>query len=212
MRIAFVSVALLATQIATAATPIDGWYSSLFGGLAYVPNNINKTYYGYTRNNASYENGYNAGGSLGFKNHPMRYEAEFTYISAQIDKFKINAIPQTGISGYSNAGLAMANVFYDFPEMLAAIQPYLGIGIGYAQVKAKLNSSGPYGWTTYSGSNNVFAYQAAAGLTYNFSENYALNLGYRYVSTARVNAFGKGFQANLANLGAIYRFDEGRYK
>ena len=106
----------------------------------------------------------------------------------------------------------MLNVYYDFHNLLDALQPFLGGGIGYGWVNASLNSTGPLGVTQYSPTNTVFAYQATAGLTYNFSENYALNIGYRYIATARGNELGKSFQANLASLGAVYRFDEGRYK
>ncbi|WP_133128202.1 outer membrane protein [Legionella nagasakiensis] len=212
MRIILVSTALLATHIAAAATPIDGLYTSVFGGYAYIPNNISKTEYGLTRTDASYQAGFDAGGSIGYKSNPMRYEGELTYLNANIKNFEINGIRQISPSGYSNAILAMANAYYDFPAIVAPIQPFLGLGLGYAWVNAKLNSAGPNGATRFTGSNSVFAYQATAGLTYNFAENYALNIGYRYVATEKADDLGKVFQAHLANVGIIYRFDESRYK
>ena len=212
MRFAFISAALLATSVASAATPVNGWYSSVFGGYAYVPNNISKTRYGLTRTNANYQSGFDAGGSLGFKSNPMRYEGELTYLNANLKKFKINGLQQTGVSGYNDAVLAMANVYYDFPGLISVLQPFLGGGIGYGWVNAKLNSEGPTTVTRFTGSNSVFAYQATGGIVYNFAENYALSLGYRYVATDRPDSLGKMFQAHLANLGAIYRFDKGSYK
>ncbi|AHE67482.1 outer membrane protein [Legionella oakridgensis] len=212
MRIILVSTALLATHMAAAATPIDGLYSSVFGGYAYIPNNISRTQYSLTRTDASYQAGFDAGGSIGYKSNPMRYEGELTYLNANIKNFKINGVYQTSPSGYSNAILAMANAYYDFPAVLPSIQPFLGLGLGYAWVNAKLNSEGPYGTTRFTGSNSVFAYQGTAGLTYNFAENYALNVGYRYVATEKADKLGKIFQVHLANVGVIYRFDEGRYK
>ena len=218
MRIAFVTAALFATGIASGATPINGWYDSVFGGYAYVPNNINNTYASVKHSNALYQNGYDAGGSLGYKSTPMRYEGELTYLNASLKRFNSNNIRQVRVSGYSNAILAMANVFYDFPGLVAPIQPFLGAGIGYGWVNAKLKAAGPApitrltGSTQFTGANSVFAYQAAGGLTYNFSENYALNVGYRYVITTRAAELGKVFQANLANLGATYRFDGSSYK
>lgn len=218
MRIAFVSAALFATSIANGATPIDGWYDSIFGGYAYVPNNINNFIYGVKRSDAVYQKGYDAGGSLGYKSNPMRYEGELTYLNATLKKYKLNNIQRARVFGYSNAVLAMANVYYDFPGIASPIQPFLGTGIGYGWVSAKLKTAGPpqisrlTGSTQFSGSNSVFAYQATGGITYNFSENYALNLGYRYIITTHAAALGKVFQANLANLGAIYRFDGNSYK
>lgn len=212
MRRLFVPAALLFAGLTNAATPINGWYSSLFGGYAYVPNNINVTRNGLTRSSATYFSGYDAGGNFGYKSNPMRYEGELTYLNVDLDKFRVNRVQQRGVNGYNNAFLAMANAYYDFPDFAAAIQPYLGVGIGYAFIHAKLNSTGPLAPTHYNATNTLFAYQATAGLTYNFAENYALNVGYRYAATKQADAFGKMFQANLANVGATYRFDEARYK
>jgi len=203
MRIAFLPALFLITSVTNAAIPVDGWYSSLFGGYAYVPANINTA--GIT--NTGYKSGYDVGGSIGFKGTPMRYEGQLTYIDAGLKKFTLNSVERTGVSGNSDAFLAMGNVYYDFNTTTPTLQPFLGVGIGYARVHAKLNSTGPFGATQYSGSNNVFAYQGTAGLTYNIAPNYAINAGYRYIATKHVRSLGKSFQASLANLGVVYRFD-----
>ena len=212
MRIAVVSAALLVANMTFAATPIDGWYSGVFGGYTYLPGNINNTRFGITRTNANYQSGFDAGGNLGFKSNPMRYEGELTYLKANINNFNANHIRQTGISGYNNAVLGMANVYYDFPGITALVEPFLGAGIGYAWIQNKLNSTGPVSSTNFTASNAAFAYQATGGVTYNFAENYALSLGYRYIGTTNVSDLGQMFQAHLANLGAVYRFDGNNYK
>lgn len=212
MRFAFITATMLSTTIATAATPINGWYSSAFGGYTYLPGNINSTSLGLTRSNATYQSGFDAGGSLGFKSNPMRYEGELTYLKANLNRFDVNGVRQTKPSGYTNAAIGLANVYYDFPGIAMALQPFLGAGIGYAWVQNKLNSTGPFGITNFSTANSVFAYQATGGLTYNFAENYALSLGYRYVGTTNIAEAGQMFQAHIANLGAIYRFDGNSYK
>ena len=203
---------LLLSNFSHASTPINGWYSEAFGGYAYLPNNLNTPYSSLYRSNALYNAGYNAGGSIGFKSNPMRYEGELTYISANLQKFQINNVQQTGVNGYTHAFTALANVYYDFPNLVNALQPFLGVGVGYGLVNAHINSTGPLGSTQYSGSSNVLAYQGTGGITYNFSESYALNFGYRYVITTQVNTTGRIFQAQLANLGAVYRFDGKNYK
>lgn len=212
MRIFVLAASLLATTMATAATPIDGWYSGVFGGTTYLPGNIDKTTLGLTRNDAKYHWGYDAGGSIGFKSNPMRYEAELTYLNADLSHFKVNGITQTGVEGYSDAIFGLANAYYDFPGITMAIQPFLGAGIGYGWVKSNLSSTGPSGITNFDTSNSTFAYQATGGVTYNFAENYALNIGYRYIGTTHVADMGKMFQAHLANVGAVYRFDGNNYK
>ena len=212
MRLAFISTALLATSIAHASTPIDGWYAGVFGGYAYIPNNIDKTTHGVWRSDAVYQPGYDAGLNIGFKSTPMRYEGELTYLNANLKKFNMYSIHQTGVTGHTNAILAMANVYYDFANLQNCLQPYLGLGIGYGWVQEQLNSTGPFSIAQFKDSNTAFAYQAMGGLIYNFSENYALNLGYRYVSTTHIDTFGSTFQAQLANLGVVYRFDGNNYK
>lgn len=212
MRIFFTLVAFIITQIASAATPIDGWYTSVFGGYTYFPNNINQSQGGALYTDASYHAGYHAGGSLGFQSNALRYEGQLSYLNANLKAFSVDTIKQTGVTGYNDAVVALANVYFDFHNALNCLQPYLGMGIGYAWVNAKLNSTGPLGATHFSGSNTVFAYQPTVGLTYNFAENYALNIGYRYLATAQPNELGKLYQANLATVGAVYRFDESRYK
>ena len=212
MKTALVFAALCAASTANAATPIDGWYSSIFGGFAYLPSNVHKWYYGTLRSDPTYHSGYDGGGSLGYKSNPMRYEGELTYLKARTHSFRVNSIRQTGVTGNSSAFLAMANVYYDFHDFVPTIQPFLGMGVGYAWVGAALDGTGPFQRTGFNASSNVFAYQATAGLTYNFSENYALNVGYRYIITGHSNVLGKTFQANLANIGVVYRFSENHYK
>lgn len=213
MKRSIYCIALLTSQLASASTAIDGWYNKVFGGYAYLPNNMNNTdVVGAIRTQARYQAGYNAGAGFGYKSNPLRYEGELTYINANASRFMINALQQRGVSGFSNAVVGMANVYYDLPSMISCIQPFVGVGLGYAWVHATLNSRGPFTPSNYSGNDGVFAYQATAGFTYNFAENYALDLDYRYLATERPSHLGRVFQANMANLTAIYRFDGGRYK
>jgi len=206
------SLALLTSSIASAATPIDGWYSSVFGGYAYLPNNLNVTQSGLYFSDARFRSGYDAGASFGFKSSPMRYEGEFTYISAEPRHFKINDLAQTHVKGFSNAYFGMANVYYDFPTLIEPLAPFVGVGLGYGYVENQFRSTGPLAVARLNGHDNVFGYQGTAGITFNFSEYCALNLAYRYVGTSKVDFFGKSFQAHLANVGAIYRFDIAQYK
>ncbi len=213
MRISLLSAALLATGIASAATPVDGWYTSVFGGYTFLPANIESyNHFFILRDHSGYQGGYNAGGRIGYQSNPLRYEAEYTYLRANLKHFNINYIKQLGVTGYSSGNFLMANVYYDFPEMLPAISPYLGLGIGYAYLQASLSSLGPIAPTFYSVSDSAFAYQGTAGITYNFAENYAVNLAYRYAATDKPNGFGRIFQAHMANAGVVYRFDRGNYK
>lgn len=206
------ATALFMSATATAATPIEGWYGSVFGGYAYLPNNLYITQSNLLWNNATYKSGFDAGGSFGFKSTPMRYEGEVTYINAQLNRFNINELPQVGLKGLNQATFGMANAYYDFLPVISPLEPFLGVGIGYGYISSRIKTNDPLNLTLFNAHNSVFAYQATAGLTYNFSECYALTVDYRYIATTRMNNFGKSFQANLGNVGALYRFDGTIYK
>lgn len=212
MKKIILAASLLTTLSASAATPIDGWYTSAFGGYAYLPGNLDVVKQGIRYDKTNFQSGFDAGLNLGFKSNPMRYEGELSYLKANINNFNVNNALQFNPTGYSNAVLGLANVYYDFTGITESLQPFLGAGIGYAWVQDKLNGTGPFGPSHFDASNSAFAYQATGGLTYNFAENYALSLGYRYIGTTHVADLGQMFQAHLANLGAVYRFDGNNYK
>ena len=213
MKYALFTTALLATGMATAAVPIDGWYTSIFGGYTSLAPNINTHHWsGALLTHSSYNGGYNAGGRIGYQSNPIRYELEYTYLNATANRFRVNSIGQNHIQGSSTANFIMANLYYDFPEFLAAISPFAGIGIGYAFMQATLEGEGPLGLTHFEANGNAFAYQGTVGLTYNFSENYALNASYRYTATGNNDNFGTGYKAQMGNVGIVYHFDTGTYK
>lgn len=212
MRGKLFSAVLLTSGIATAAVPIDGWYASLFGGYSYLPNNLNIYHDGYKFSHDAYDGGYNFGGRFGYKNNPLRFEGEFTYINASLEKFNINSIARQNVSGYASVPVIMANIYYDFPEIIQSIEPFLGIGIGYSWVNSKLASTLPLPIVNYKSSNTIFSYQGTAGLSFNYSERFSLDAAYRYLATDKVGHLGRLFQASLVTIGATYRFDESRYK
>ena len=212
MKRIIIAASLLTMISANAATPIDGWYTSAFGGYAYLPGNLDVVKQGIKYDRTNFQSGFDAGLNLGYKSNPMRYEGELSYLKANINNFNVNNALQFNPSGYSNAILGLANVYYDFTGITESLQPFLGAGIGYAWVQDKLNGTGPFSPTHFDASNSAFAYQATGGLTYNFAENYALSLGYRYIGTTHVADLGQMFQAHLSNLGAVYRFDGNNYK
>jgi len=222
MRIALFSAAFLASGLAAAATPIDGLYASVFGGYSYLPDNVSKYHYGTKFDRAEFKSGYNVGGRFGYQSHPLRYEGEFTYTQADVKSFHTTRRFSpffTGrkrhrrVGGDTSAALGMANVYYDFPDMVPCISPFVGVGVGYGWIETSLNHRELFiNRQHFKGSGSAFAYQGTAGFTFNFSENYALNLAYRYVGSTRVSDLGKSFQGNLASVGVVYRYNEYKYK
>lgn len=212
MKFGFFSAALLAANVVNAAIPLDGWYSRLFGGYSYLPNNISASYAGYLLSNSSFNSGYNAGGSFGYKSNPLRFEGEFTYIHANVAGFKINNVSQSNQGGDASVPMIMANIYYDFPEVIQSIEPFLGFGIGYSWVDVDFTSATPAPNIIYNNSKSAFTYQGTAGLAFNYAEHFSVDIAYRYLGTDKVGYLGKIFQANLFTVGATYRFDGNSYK
>ena len=213
MRAVGFCCALLASSLSQAATPIVGWYSEIFGGYAYLPSSVNTVFDNLSLNHDYYRGGFDVGGSLGFKSSPLRYEGQVTYLKANVNSFRANDVLQTGMTGYQEGVFGLANAYYDFSSFCSPLlQPYLGVGIGYGWVQVALNSNGPNNPLQFSASDSVFAYQGTAGITYNFSETYALTLNYRYLATTNASQLGNLFQAHLANASVVYRFDGNAYK
>lgn len=212
MRRFLIFMALLTINVvASYAAPVNGWYAHVFGGYASVSDNLHVTSAGVTYTQTAYKPGYNIGGSLGLQKNALRYAGDIFYLDANLKNFTADRTPQTNISGYSNAIVAMANIYYDFNDIVSNLQPFLGGGLGYAQTHTQLNSTGPSGVNQYSDSNNGFAYQVLLGMNLNVSKIYTINLGWRYVATTRASIPGKSFrpylQAYPISLGFIYRFD-----
>jgi opacity protein-like surface antigen len=244
MRIAFFSSMLLASSLATAATPIDGLYGSFFGGYTYIPDNLSKLHNNIKFTHAVYNNGFNAGGRFGYQSNNWRYEGEITYLRTTVNSFRFNrrfpistldVFRVRDVNGQTNTITGIANLYYDFPEMVPCIAPFLGAGIGFGWFGIHFSNDfnhnrhffenpnfffrnptifqNPFFRDLhYSGSSSAFVYQGTAGLTYNFTENYALNLAYRYIGSTRISALGKVLQSHSASVGVVYRFNEYNYK
>jgi opacity protein-like surface antigen len=203
---------VMSISSAYAATPIDGLYSVAFGGLALEPGNINNAINNYQISNSQYASGFNAGGALGYKQAFWRYEAEVSYIKADLNQVNIDHVKyrSPSVLGYSQAVVGLLNAYVDLPfKQASLLQPFIGAGLGYAWVQNDINVQ-PYINSLFN--HNAFAYQGTAGLTFHFSENYGLNVAYRYVGTTHINQLGNTFQAHLISGGAIYRFDECEFK
>lgn len=212
MKIKLLSSLLLASGLSYAAAPINGWYGEVFGGYSYMPSNLFATLNGLTFTDVHYNSGYHGGGRFGYKDNPLRYEAEITYITAFPSNFNVNFVRRTSFSGQTSATTGLANIYYDFPELILTLTPYISGGIGYAYVSSRLLSTGPLFVSEFRGTGSAFAYQGSVGIAYNFADNYSLDIAYRYLGTTNIRQIGSQFQAHMASAGATYRFDGVYYK
>lgn len=201
---------ILATPSIYAATPINGLYTTGFGGLALLPGNIDFNNAGIQISNSHYDSGYNVGGAFGYKTPLWHYEAELSYLNAALNGFNINNIQAASPEGRNQGLYGLANLYFDIPaRMNSVLQSYIGAGIGAAWLQ---NTYGSTNLSSIESNNGAFAYQGTLGINFNFSEAYSLSLYYRYLGASQFNATGNTFQAHLINGGISYRFDINEFK
>jgi outer membrane protein OmpA-like peptidoglycan-associated protein len=85
-------------------------------------------------------------------------------------------------TGSINSLGLMANLLYDFKNV-SRWTPYIGGGIGAADVKLDGVGIPTLSPLTFSNSTWEFAYQAIGGVKYNWSPNWSVGLDYRYFAT-----------------------------
>ena len=75
----------------------------------------------------------------------------------------------------------MLNGYYNF-ETGSKFSPYIGAGIGFARIKGSASATGVfYDYSTESIKKTNFAWQAGVGVSYDITNNFAIDTGYRYM-------------------------------
>ena len=219
--LAGLSASLLAgSAIAQTSTSSESWMDSFTnGGQWYAGAKIGGNWIDRDTNVAKfapgatvlgtvhYDDGYVGALQFGYGfNNGMRLELEGA------DRY--NGV--STISGYGNGRGAMrsyalmANALYDIPVDFA-LKPYVGLGIGAATYAPDhIRADGmPYpGY--FGGDRTNFAYQGIAGVAYNFDDNLALTLEYRYFVRPGEHPAGirTDYQSQSALIGFRYSFGE----
>lgn len=129
------------------------------------------------------------------------YNTTNTHASANGAKLDIHA----------NALTVMANAYYDF-DTGTKFSPYLGFGLGYTHVS--VDTTPEDGIDTAKINHDGFVWNLGAGVSYNIDENWAVDLGYRWINFGNFSGKTKVNQHELAGrlyehevlLGARYRF------
>jgi len=149
------------------------WYIDLGVGAAWY-NNVS---FGGGAN-AVMDTGFNLNGAFGRyidDIRVIRLEGEVLYARSSISN--LSGVPASG--DISNLGV-MFNAYYDFRND-SNWTPYLGGGLGYSRVSFDKLSSG--GVTLLDDSDDAFSVQFKAGVEYEFSPSWAVNVGYRLYGT-----------------------------
>lgn len=171
--------------------------------------------------------------TAGIKYGNVRGELEVAIRSASEDDYEIfngslmqvpgilpNGMPteiETSTSVQHNSYIA--NLYYDFAIADSNWTPYIGAGVGFGTYKQKAtveidlpdNMEGPASqmgipvgeMTVADDTLTEFEWQVGLGATYSFTEDWALDIGYRFNSSTVANEF---VYAHELKIGARYLF------
>ena len=129
----------------------------------------------------------------------FRVEVEFGYRTSDIDKFDSD-LRSGSINGDFSTISLMVNGYYDFMPK-ETICPFIGAGIGYANVEGDIDELG-------SEDDNVVAYQVAVGVAFAINPQTKIDVQYRYFDTDDGDFDGLEVEYGTHNamLGVRYSF------
>lgn len=128
---------------------------------------------------------------------PIRTEIEFaSHGQATFSRSGNSAYaggPAVTADRKASVSTLFANVFYDI-DTGTKFTPYVGGGIGVAQIRVKDYFWHAYGGRTGSSSKTVnnFAWSLGTGVAYSFDNNWSADLGFRYNDFGKVKANAVG--------------------
>jgi OOP family OmpA-OmpF porin len=157
----------------------DGFYVSGSGGGTILAKAENKAS-GFFILDSEYDNGWNAGGALGYDFGMIRTELETAYRENNVDKLTTLGI-RTPTKGNVSAWSYLFNVFYDF-ENSESFTPYVGFGLGAAKVS--FNNVRTAVATFADDEDTVFAYKIALGAAFEVNKVIDLTFDYTFFGTA----------------------------
>ena len=165
-----------------AAAPGDGdWYASVFGGLAMPEDTaaIDESPVALR-----HKTGGAFGGALGVRITPRwRAEGELSYVGKKTNDSGTDASVVDPASGKINQFYLMGNLWHDIP--MGSFSPYFGGGLGFGFVDSGdvIADGDAVGNKTGVG----LAAQLGAGVRAQFTDNLAVDLGYRFKSIIEAN-------------------------
>jgi len=186
------------------------FYIGAEGGWTSLPDQTD-TILNLTSVKARFDGGFNAGVRGGWEWGPWRFEEEYSYRrNGARDLVGTNFILQWS-SGNRHTNSIMTNVLYDF-TLGYPITPHIGFWVGAVDVFDGLKVPGI--GQLFNNSSWQFGYQGIAGIRYNLSPTFTLDLDYRYFATTQPTfsvpntnlRYRTGYSTNNFVASLIYRF------
>lgn len=109
---------------------------------------------------------------------PVRAEVEYALRGNSEKSWNYDVL---GVKGAWNASTLFLNLYYDFRNS-TAFTPYVGAGLGMAFNYANYTLSAPGYNANFDDHATTFAWNVGAGVAYDITDSFAVDLGYRYVN------------------------------
>lgn len=173
----FLSILSLYLMMVSLSARMDGWYTSLNGGIGF-PTEIKVKETALDGTKVRTKTGYAVGASLGHSFDQWRFEFELAHRRNNSKDVRYAAGVNDDVTGDWYLTTIMGNVYYDIP-MIEHFDLSIGAGMGYGNVGANIKEK-----TTprkFDGSTGVFVYQAMFIPTWNFNDHWSMGVGYRFL-------------------------------
>ncbi|HOP41251.1 MAG TPA: outer membrane beta-barrel protein [Geobacteraceae bacterium] len=168
----------------------DGFYLGIHAGVDLVQSTTPEFNQAYSGRNVevSFSPGFRTDGVLGYQWGTLRFEGEFVYQHAVVDKLSLDGVTYSARGGIMGIG-AMGNIWADIPNE-TIITPYVGGGAGFlnvepSQIDVRVGDlTIPF---SYRDDDYVFAWQLGAGFAVPVGDRFFFDLGYRFLTTSKLH-------------------------
>ena len=164
-------------MVCSSAAFAEPWYVGINGGAVWLMDSDVKN---GQNGKAEFDPGYAFGGDVGYDFGPVRLEGEIEYRSNDYDKAGLDSVGKAKSGGSYKSLALMVNGYYDF-ENSSSFTPFLMAGIGGADIDTDSVTSG--GLNVPDDDSWQFAYQVGAGVGWEFTDSWILDISYRFFGT-----------------------------
>lgn len=148
-------------------------------------------------------------GSVGLISGMYRSEIELSHQNHDFDSISASGISispeDIGLSGQTSSLSALLNAYFDF-DAGRNIKPYLTAGAGIANVDFEGSIEVENDTESFDSSDTAFAYKLGGGFGFDLTDNFTIDLGYRFYSAHSLKFETMRTELKSHNLSAGFRF------
>lgn len=203
-RLVILVLVLLITLPAAAMADSGRGYVSAFIGTNMVKDTTITDYSASPpyRDRLEFDPGTYGGVTGGIDFGMLRLEGEISYRGNEVDSLtEEDGTTHSDFDGYVGLTAFMLNAFIDI-ETGSMVTPYVGGGVGLANLSIE---DLPF---YEDDDDTVLAYQLGAGLGFNITRSFTVDLGYRYFDTERADFYkaSMDYRSHAVAVGFRYTF------